>query len=58
VLARRALGATRGAGLQVLPFCPFIRSYIQRHPEYAALVPAGRRAEIQLAPDSTSAQVM
>jgi predicted GNAT family acetyltransferase len=52
VLARGALDATRAAGSPVLPFCPFIRSYIQRHPAYLDLVPAGRRAEFHLAPSS------
>ncbi len=51
VLARRALDATRAAGEQVLPYCPFIRGYIARHPEYLDLVPAGRRARFDL-PDA------
>jgi predicted GNAT family acetyltransferase len=50
VLARGVLDASREAGLTVLPFCPFIRSYIRRHPAYLDLVPAGRRAEFGLAP--------
>jgi hypothetical protein len=36
----------------VLPFCPFIRDYIRRHPVYLDLVPDGRRAGFQLAPAS------
>jgi len=39
VLARGALDATRQGGQKVLPFCPFIRSYIKRHPGYLDLVP-------------------
>jgi predicted GNAT family acetyltransferase len=54
VLARGALDATRAAGSPVLPFCPFIRGYIQRHPAYLDLVPAERRAEFQVAPTSES----
>jgi len=54
VLARGALDATREAGSPVLPFCPFIRGYIQRHLAYLDLVPAERRAEFQLAPASDS----
>jgi predicted GNAT family acetyltransferase len=50
VLARGALDATREAGSPVLPFCPFIRGYIQRHPAYVDFVPAGRRAEFELTP--------
>jgi predicted GNAT family acetyltransferase len=52
VLARGALDTTREAGSPVLPFCPFIRGYIQRHPAYLDLVPADRRAEFELAPAS------
>ena len=51
-LAKGALDATRQAGHSVLPFCPFIRSYIQRHPAYLDLVPAGRRADFRLVPGS------
>jgi uncharacterized protein len=47
-LARGALDAVRAEGSAVLPFCPFIRSWIQRHPDYADLVPEGRRAEFGL----------
>jgi predicted GNAT family acetyltransferase len=49
VLARSALDATREAGFAVLPFCPFIRGYIQRHPAYLDLVPEHRRAAFHLA---------
>ena len=52
LLARAALDATREAGSSVLPYCPFIRGYIQRHPAYLDLVPADRRAEFELAPAS------
>lgn len=37
-LARHALDDTRTAGLTVLPRCPFIRAYIDRHAEYRDLV--------------------
>jgi predicted GNAT family acetyltransferase len=43
-LASFALDDARRRGLAVLPFCPFVSSYIQRHPEYVELVPAARRA--------------
>ena len=33
-----ALEDLRSRGLQVVPICPFVRSYIQRHPEYGDLV--------------------
>jgi predicted GNAT family acetyltransferase len=48
VLARAALDAARAEGAAVLPFCPFIRGYIQRHLDYVDLVPADRRPEFGL----------
>lgn len=39
-LAAAALDAVRAAGLAVVPRCPFIKAYIDRHPEYADLVHA------------------
>ena len=38
-LAREALDDARRRGLAVLPFCPFINGWIERHPEYTELVP-------------------
>src|SRR5689334_10718461 len=37
-LVSYALDDARARGLAVLPFCPFVRSYIERHPEYLDLV--------------------
>ena len=37
-LAAAVLDDIRAKGLTVLPLCPFIGGYIQRHPEYADLV--------------------
>lgn len=37
-LARFALDDARARGLRVRPDCPFIRGWIDRHPEYANLV--------------------
>ena len=48
-LVREALDAARAEGAEVLPFCPFVRAFIERHREYADLVPAARRAEFGLA---------
>jgi len=48
ILARGALDATRNERSSVLPFCPFIRGYIQRHPDYADLVAADQRTRFQL----------
>ncbi|HEY1623245.1 MAG TPA: GNAT family N-acetyltransferase [Streptosporangiaceae bacterium] len=47
-LVRDSLESARERGLEVLPFCPYVRSWIGEHPEYAELVPASRRAEFGL----------
>lgn len=39
-LARAALEYAREKHLRVVPRCPFVRSYLERHPEYADLVHA------------------
>lgn len=36
-LAKAALDHARAAGLRVSVACPFVRSYVERHPEYADL---------------------
>jgi predicted GNAT family acetyltransferase len=33
VLIRAALAAVRAEGLKVVPECPFVRAYVDRHPE-------------------------
>lgn len=43
-----ALDDVRERGLAVLPYCPFVRAYIERHPDYLDLVPASRRGEFDL----------
>ncbi|MFD8417616.1 GNAT family N-acetyltransferase [Streptomyces sp. NPDC059650] len=48
VLARAALDSAKAEGLAVLPFCPFIRQWISRHPEYVDLVPQSRREKFGL----------
>jgi predicted GNAT family acetyltransferase len=48
-LARFVLDDARERGLAVLPFCPYISSWIRKHPDYADLVPTDRRAEFALA---------
>jgi uncharacterized protein len=37
-LAKHALDYARAQGLAVVPSCPYVRSYIERHPEYEDLV--------------------
>jgi predicted GNAT family acetyltransferase len=39
-LIREALDQTRAAGLRVVPECPFVRAFIEKHPDYADLVDA------------------
>lgn len=38
-LAREVLEQARSHGIAVEPQCPFVRSYIQRHPQYQDLLP-------------------
>ena len=37
-LARTSLEFARAQHLTVVPLCPFVRAYIQQHPEYQTLV--------------------
>jgi hypothetical protein len=43
VLAAGALDEAARQGLEVVPLCPFIAAYVERHPEYERLVPARYR---------------
>ncbi len=47
-LIQAALDAARAEGVAVLPFCPFVRAYIERHPEYLDLVAEERRSQFGL----------
>lgn len=40
-MARFVLDYAREQGKKVLPLCPFIKAYIQRHPEYQDNLVAG-----------------
>lgn len=42
-LVRHALDDARGQGLAVIPLCPYVVSFIRRHPEYIELVPVEER---------------
>jgi predicted GNAT family acetyltransferase len=46
-LVGTALSQERSDGLSVLPFCPFVRSYIAGHTERLDLVPGGRSSEVR-----------
>jgi predicted GNAT family acetyltransferase len=37
-LVQAALNYARSANLKVIPTCPFVKTYIERHPEYKNLV--------------------
>ncbi|WP_148572597.1 GNAT family N-acetyltransferase [Nocardioides caldifontis] len=37
LLVRGALDHVRSQGLRVLPICPFVQAWMQRHPDYAEL---------------------
>ncbi len=50
VLVRKALDAVSAEGRSVLPVCPFVRDFIQRHPVYLDLVPADQRERFELSP--------
>ena len=45
-LARGALDDVRASGRTLVARCPFIRSYIERQPEYADLVDADLEARL------------
>ena len=47
-LVRAALDTARERGLAVRPECPFVRSYIARHPDYVDLVPEDERERFAL----------
>ncbi|HLJ00141.1 MAG TPA: GNAT family N-acetyltransferase [Bradyrhizobium sp.] len=37
-LVKDALDQVRADGLKVIPQCPFVKAYIDKHPEYADMV--------------------
>jgi len=37
-LVRGALDDVRRRGLQMVPQCPFVKAYVDRHPEYESLI--------------------
>jgi predicted GNAT family acetyltransferase len=43
-LARAALDDVRSQGRRVVPQCPFIRAWIEKHPDYQDLVESSRHA--------------
>ncbi|MDF9717972.1 N-acetyltransferase [Nocardioides sp. ChNu-153] len=47
-LAEQVLADLRADGRRILPFCPFFRGYLAKHPDQVDLVPAERRADFDL----------
>ena len=47
-LAQGALDAARAVGAEVVPLCPFIASYIRKHPKYLDLVTEENRRRLKL----------
>ncbi len=47
-LVQASLDAVRARHLAVLPYCPFVQSWITAHREYADLIPDGRREQFGL----------
>ena len=37
-IVKHALDEAKSRGVKVAPLCPFVRTYIERHPEYKGLV--------------------
>ena len=48
-LSAAALDDIRARGMGVLPHCPFVRAFIEKHPDYLDLVPESQRERFQLA---------
>ena len=46
-LARGALDAVRAHGERVVPLCPFIAAYIDRHPDVADLIDEALTAQLR-----------
>jgi predicted GNAT family acetyltransferase len=50
-LIRYALDEARAAERKVRPYCPFVRSFIRRHPDYLDLVDQPRQFGLTRPPD-------
>ena len=53
-LAKAALDEARAQGVRVVPLCPFIASYIERHADYADLVVDPNGATTKTATDTSA----
>ncbi|AXC15207.1 hypothetical protein ACPOL_5963 [Acidisarcina polymorpha] len=45
-LAKAAVEYARSQGIKIVPQCPFVAAYVERHPEYVDLVDAKRPAHL------------
>ncbi|WP_109505222.1 GNAT family N-acetyltransferase [Nocardioides speluncae] len=50
VLVTQTLDDVRARGLAVLPFCPYVKGFIAKNPDYLDLVPESERARFELSP--------
>jgi len=50
VLVRAAVEDTIAAGLAIVPVCPYVKSWLPKHPEYAAHVVNPRPEHLQAIP--------
>lgn len=48
-LIRATLDDARTHGRQVLPYCPFVKGFLAKNPDYADLVPMEQRSRFGLA---------
>jgi len=46
-LAKAGLEFARENGMEVIPICPFVLSYLRRHPEYVDVVASQYRSQIK-----------
>ncbi|HEX5402967.1 MAG TPA: GNAT family N-acetyltransferase [Pseudonocardiaceae bacterium] len=46
-LAKAMLDDARARGLKVLPYCPFTRAWIVKHPDYQDLVPDTHKSMLE-----------
>lgn len=47
-LVRAELDEARSRGLAVHPYCPFVKGFIQKHPDYRDLVPEDLRDRFEV----------
>ena len=48
VLARAVVDAARASGQPLLPVCPFVRRWLEKHPDQLDVVPGEQRAKYGL----------